>query len=88
MAGNLSLVCLPIVERCNQHWSRKQLTLKVAAQVIDVIHPGRASVPKTELKEKLSKMYKVRALSSMLEFTQVLNGTGYLTSHSKLQEIN
>lgn len=28
-------------------------------QVIDVLHPGRASVPKAELKEKLAKMYKV-----------------------------
>ena len=28
-------------------------------QVIDVIHPGRASVAKSELKEKLAKLYKV-----------------------------
>ena len=28
-------------------------------QVVDVLHPGRASVPKAELKEKLAKMYKV-----------------------------
>ena len=27
--------------------------------VVDVLHPGRASVPKAELKEKLAKMYKV-----------------------------
>lgn len=28
-------------------------------QVIDVLHPSRASVPKEELKEKLAKTYKV-----------------------------
>lgn len=26
--------------------------------VVDVIHPGRANVPKDELREKLAKMYK------------------------------
>ena len=30
-------------------------------QVVDVIHPGRANVPKTELREKLAKMYKTTA---------------------------
>lgn len=29
------------------------------AQIIDVLHPGRGSVPKAELKDKLAKMYKV-----------------------------
>jgi small subunit ribosomal protein S24e len=28
-------------------------------QVIDVLHPNRASVPKEELKEKIAKTYKV-----------------------------
>lgn len=28
-------------------------------QVLDVLHPGRATVPKAELTEKLTKMYKV-----------------------------
>jgi len=26
--------------------------------VVDVLHPGRSSVPKTEIREKLAKMYK------------------------------
>ena len=26
--------------------------------VIDVLHPGKATVPKTEIREKLAKMYK------------------------------
>lgn len=34
-------------------------TLFSCAQVIDVLHPGRGSVPKSELKDKLAKMYKV-----------------------------
>ncbi|GLE05505.1 hypothetical protein PINS_up014528 [Pythium insidiosum] len=28
--------------------------------VVEVIHPGRANVPKAELQEKLAKMYKVK----------------------------
>jgi len=28
-------------------------------QVVDVIHPGRASVPKAELSAKMAKMYKI-----------------------------
>lgn len=36
----------------NKLLSRKQF-------VVDVIHPGRATVPKTELTAKMAKMYKV-----------------------------
>ncbi|XP_046550048.1 40S ribosomal protein S24-like isoform X2 [Haliotis rubra] len=35
----------------NRLLSRKQM-------VVDVIHPGRATVPKTEIREKLARMYK------------------------------
>jgi small subunit ribosomal protein S24e len=28
--------------------------------IVDVLHQGRAGVPKTEIKEKLAKMYKVK----------------------------
>ena len=27
-------------------------------QVVDVLHPGRATVPKSEIKEKIAQMYK------------------------------
>jgi len=27
--------------------------------VVDVLHPGRATVPKTELREKIARLYKV-----------------------------
>ena len=37
------------------------LTRLWSVQVIDVLHPNRASVPKEELKEKLAKTYKVGA---------------------------
>jgi len=30
-------------------------------QVVDVLHPGRATVPKTEIREKLARMYKTTA---------------------------
>jgi small subunit ribosomal protein S24e len=38
------------------------------AQVIDVLHPGRANVPKAELSEKLTKMYKVSDPSTIFLF--------------------
>jgi len=37
--------------------------LKRRQFVIDVIHPGRANVPKTELQEKVMEMYKVSQAS-------------------------
>nr|ABW90383.1 putative ribosomal protein S24 [Sipunculus nudus] len=35
----------------NRLLSRKQM-------IVDVLHPGRATVPKTEIREKLARMYK------------------------------
>ncbi|XP_074647890.1 small ribosomal subunit protein eS24-like [Tubulanus polymorphus] len=35
----------------NRLLSRKQM-------VVDVLHPGRSTVPKTEIREKLARMYK------------------------------
>ena len=36
--------------------------------VIDVIHPGRASVPKTELREVLAKKYGIADLNTIILF--------------------
>ena len=33
----------------------------VSFQVVDVLHPGRATLPKTEIREKLAKAYKTTA---------------------------
>ena len=33
-------------------------SLFICLQVVDVLHPGRATVPKTEIREKLARMYK------------------------------
>ena len=33
-------------------------TCPSSLQVVDVLHPGKATVPKTEIREKLAKMYK------------------------------
>ena len=27
-------------------------------QIVDVLHPGKATIPKTEVREKLARMYK------------------------------
>ncbi|CAM0882474.1 unnamed protein product [Alopecurus aequalis] len=45
----------------NRLLSRKQF-------VLEVIHPGRANVPKAELKEKLAKMYDVREPNCIVVF--------------------
>lgn len=34
------------------------ITSLLLFQVVDVLHPGKATVPKTEIREKLAKMYK------------------------------
>ncbi|KAF7469801.1 hypothetical protein GHT09_018729 [Marmota monax] len=42
-------------------WTRKFITNQLLQKkqiVIDVLHPGKAIVPKTETREKLAKMYK------------------------------
>ncbi|XP_052594187.1 40S ribosomal protein S24-like [Peromyscus californicus insignis] len=42
-------------------WTRKFMInrlLRRKQMLIDVLHPGKATVPKTEIREKLAKMYK------------------------------
>ncbi|EHB01925.1 40S ribosomal protein S24 [Heterocephalus glaber] len=42
-------------------WTRKFMTNRLLQRkhmVIDVLHPGKATVPKTEIQEKLTKMFK------------------------------
>merc|ERR1712150_118093 len=44
--------------------TRKFMTNRLLARrqmVVDILHPNRASVPKTEIREKLAKMYKCTA---------------------------
>merc|ERR1712193_40441 len=44
--------------------TRKYMTNRLLARrqmVVDILHPNRASVPKTEIREKLAKMYKCTA---------------------------
>merc|ERR1712018_708604 len=44
--------------------TRKYMTNRLLARrqmVVDIVHPNRASVPKTEIREKLAKMYKCTA---------------------------
>ncbi|XP_061047658.1 small ribosomal subunit protein eS24-like [Eubalaena glacialis] len=42
-------------------WTRKFMTNRVLQRkqmIINVLHPGKATVPKAEIREKLAKMYK------------------------------
>jgi ribosomal protein S24E len=48
------MVCLKVVV-----YSCLKCNLRFVLQVVDVLHPGQPSVKKTEIREKLAKMYKV-----------------------------
>ncbi|KAJ8782365.1 hypothetical protein J1605_010073 [Eschrichtius robustus] len=42
-------------------WTRKFMTNRILQRkqmIIDVLHPGKATVPKTEIREKLAEIYK------------------------------
>jgi hypothetical protein len=45
-------------------WLKQQSLI----QIIDVLHPGRAGVARTELKEKLAKMFKVKDTNTIILF--------------------
>lgn len=48
----------------NRLLARKQM-------VVDVLHPGQPSVKKTEIREKIAKMYKVSNLTFYLQTLKV-----------------
>ena len=51
--------------------TRKFMTNRLLARrqfVVDVLHPGRATVPKAELREKLAKMYDAKDDASVFVF--------------------
>lgn len=51
--------------------TRKFMTNRLLCRkqmVVDVLHPGQPSVKKTDIREKLAKMYKVCILNSILSF--------------------
>ncbi|XP_024391275.1 small ribosomal subunit protein eS24z [Physcomitrium patens] len=51
--------------------TRKFMTNRLLARkqfIIDVLHPGRANVSRTELKEKLAKLYEVRDPQTIFVF--------------------
>ena len=38
-------------------------------QCVDVIHPGKANIPKTEVAQKVAQMYKVQQACVMVRLT-------------------
>jgi small subunit ribosomal protein S24e len=51
--------------------TRKFMTNRLLSRrqfVVDVLHPGRANVSKTELKEKIAKMYDVKDITQISLF--------------------
>eukprot|EP00274_Cyanoptyche_gloeocystis_P001919 CAMPEP_0196651336 /NCGR_PEP_ID=MMETSP1086-20130531/99_1 /TAXON_ID=77921 /ORGANISM="Cyanoptyche gloeocystis , Strain SAG4.97" /LENGTH=104 /DNA_ID=CAMNT_0041981255 /DNA_START=110 /DNA_END=421 /DNA_ORIENTATION=- len=73
--------------------TRKFLTnrlLQRKQMIVDVLHPGRANVPKAELKEKLSKVYKVTDPNQvfLFGFRTAFGGgksTGFALVYDKLE---
>ncbi|KAL8169075.1 UNVERIFIED_CONTAM: ribosomal 40S subunit protein S24B [Gekko kuhli] len=65
MATNLQTINMGGVAKMNDMvtiWMRKFMMnrlLQHKQMVIDVLHPGKATVPKTEICKKLAKMYKM-----------------------------
>jgi len=60
--------------------------------VVDVLHHGRANVPKKEIAEKLAKMYKVKDVQTIVLFgfsTQFGGGksTGFALIYDNLQAV-
>ena len=51
--------------------TRKFMTNRLLGRrqfIVDVLHPGRANVPKSEVREKLSKMYDAREADAVFVF--------------------
>ena len=44
--------------------------LHFAFQCVDVIHPGKANIPKTEVAQKVAQMYKVQQACVMVRGSQ------------------
>lgn len=55
--------CACIARSRGRVWALTVRGARVACgQVVDVLHPGVAGIPKSEMREKLAKLYKVRSL--------------------------
>ena len=51
--------------------TRKFMTNRLLGRrqfIVDVLHPGRANVPKSEIREKLAKMYDAREADAVFVF--------------------
>lgn len=51
--------------------TRKFMTNRLLGRrqfIVDVLHPGRANVPKSEIREKLAKMYDARETDAIFVF--------------------
>eukprot|EP01125_Pyxidicula_operculata_P019058 TRINITY_DN687_c0_g1_i1.p1 TRINITY_DN687_c0_g1~~TRINITY_DN687_c0_g1_i1.p1 ORF type:complete len:141 (-),score=43.64 TRINITY_DN687_c0_g1_i1:180-602(-) len=60
--------------------------LKRKQMVVDIIHHGRANVPKTELAEKLSKVYKTDAKNVILYGFRTKFGGGRSTGFALIYD--
>merc|ERR1712126_806340 len=54
--GNLKMAESGVTVRTRKFMTNKLLNRK--QMVVDVLHPGKASIPKTEIRDNLAKMYK------------------------------
>jgi hypothetical protein len=61
-------LCCRVCVCLNLNPSRWRTHLSRQMQLIDVIHQGRAGVPKAELTEKVAKMFKVKDHKTIVLF--------------------
>jgi hypothetical protein len=50
-------------------FSASAFVSQIALQCVDVIHPGKANIPKTEVAQKVAQMYKVQQACVMVRLT-------------------
>eukprot|EP00124_Ichthyophonus_hoferi_P002807 Ihof_evm3s210 gene=Ihof_evmTU3s210 len=74
--------------------TRKFLTNRLLARkqmVVDVVHPGRANVPKTEINDKLAQLFKVNPeVVSTFGFRTAFGGgksTGFALIYDNLESV-
>lgn len=53
-------------KQLDQEFHDKQTISMEKKMVINILHPGSAAVPETEIWEKLTKMYKTTQMSSFI----------------------
>merc|ERR1711994_424175 len=86
--GNLKMAESGVTVRTRKFMTNKLLNRK--QMVVDVLHPGKASIPKTEIRDNLAKMYKTTSdlvVAFGFRWRQVYRLRPDLRDHGLRQEV-